>query len=336
MATTYPTSLQDLDATRGAHGNPLSTPNHITHHLTEDDTIEALQAKVGANSSVVTTSHDYKLSGVTGTDKAVSKTGNETLTNKTLTSPTLTTPKINLGSDATGDIYYRHSDGTLKRLAADEGKILKIVSGVPTYATETVVVDASTTVAGIVEEATLAQIDANTAAGETSARLFVNPSTLGKTIDGTFADNSDAKIPSQKAVKTYVDNTPPTSANGVATRAYNAAAGDQTIAHGLGRTPKKVRITAMHTCHVNMYGDSISIGTYNGTTISCVYYRARISTGNAGGSESSSTYIIYIANDDGTNYQRATIAVDATNITLTWSMNNGVTENNISLMWEAQ
>ena len=51
--------------------------------------IEALEAKVGIDSSTVTTSHDYKLSGVTGTDKAVSKAGSETLTNKTLTSPTL-------------------------------------------------------------------------------------------------------------------------------------------------------------------------------------------------------------------------------------------------------
>ena len=45
----------------------------------------AIAAKVGTNSSAVTTSHDYKLSGVTGTDKAVSKTGTETLTNKRIT-----------------------------------------------------------------------------------------------------------------------------------------------------------------------------------------------------------------------------------------------------------
>lgn len=59
MSTTFPTSLQDLDATRGATGNPLSSPNHITHHTNEDDTIEALQAKVGIDNSAVTTSLDY-------------------------------------------------------------------------------------------------------------------------------------------------------------------------------------------------------------------------------------------------------------------------------------
>lgn len=51
-----------------------------------------VEAKIGIDSSAVNTSHDYKLSGVTGTDKAVSKTGTETLTNKTLTSPVLNTP----------------------------------------------------------------------------------------------------------------------------------------------------------------------------------------------------------------------------------------------------
>src|SRR3990167_9512684 len=137
MATTFPTSIQDLDATRGATGNPLNSPNHITHHTTEDDTVEALQAKIGIDGSAVTTSHDYKLSGVTGSDKAVSKTGTETLTAKTLTAPTVPRPTttgtdtgtetlqnktlgtgtvvteetITLGSDATGDIHYRNAAG---------------------------------------------------------------------------------------------------------------------------------------------------------------------------------------------------------------------------------
>jgi len=56
--------------------------------------INAIATKVGADSSAVTTTHDYKLSGVTGTDKAVSKTGTETLTNKTLTSPIITAPTL--------------------------------------------------------------------------------------------------------------------------------------------------------------------------------------------------------------------------------------------------
>lgn len=59
----------------------------------------AVQTKVGKTSDATTSTHDYKLSGVTGSDKAVSKTGAEVLTNKTLTSPVLNGPTI--GTDIT-------------------------------------------------------------------------------------------------------------------------------------------------------------------------------------------------------------------------------------------
>ena len=76
MAVNFPTSLDTIT-------------NNST--VIDADHVKTLQAKVGANSSAVTTSHDYKLSGVTGSDKAVSETGTETLTNKTLTSPVINT-----------------------------------------------------------------------------------------------------------------------------------------------------------------------------------------------------------------------------------------------------
>jgi len=204
MAINYPTGLDTLT-------NPAATDNtvdvsHAGQHSDANDILEALETKLGIDGSAVTTTHDYKLSGVTGSDKAVSKTGTETLTNKTLTAPTITSPTLTVGSDATGDIYYNGGSGVLTRLAVGTNdQILRLAGGVPTWDDETPLVDASTTVKGIVEEATLAEINANTAAGGTGARLFVNPSTLGKSIDGTMADNSDAKISSQKAIKTYVD-----------------------------------------------------------------------------------------------------------------------------------
>ena len=88
MATTFPTSIQDLDATRGSNNDKLSTPNHVTHHTTEDDTIEALQAKVGVDGSAVTTSHDYKLSTITGSNKAVSNVNIKACKNATNNSKT--------------------------------------------------------------------------------------------------------------------------------------------------------------------------------------------------------------------------------------------------------
>lgn len=88
--------------------------------------LRAALAKLGVDSSAVTTTHDYKLSGVAGTDKAVSKIGTETLTNKRVTKREVTVassaaPTPN--SDTT-DIY------TITALA--EAATLGAPTGTPT------------------------------------------------------------------------------------------------------------------------------------------------------------------------------------------------------------
>lgn len=178
MATNYPTSL-DTSTTIPAEGatTPLSI-NHVTAHQNIQDAIEAIEAKVGIDSSAVTTSHDYKLSGVTGSDKAVSLTGTEALTNKTLTSPTITSPTINLTSDAEGDTYYRNAAGAFVRLPrGTDNYILKMNGNVPNWEAETVTVAATDSVAGIGILATAAQITAGTAS-ESSYPLLVTPDQL--------------------------------------------------------------------------------------------------------------------------------------------------------------
>lgn len=54
MATSYPSSIQDLDATRGTANDTLSSPSHVTHHTNEDDTIEAIQNYLGTNATQTT------------------------------------------------------------------------------------------------------------------------------------------------------------------------------------------------------------------------------------------------------------------------------------------
>lgn len=82
MATNFPTSLDTLTNPTGS--NTLDSPDHAAQHANANDGIEALQAKVGVDSSAVTTSHDYKLSLITGSTKAVSASdltgGTETAT----------------------------------------------------------------------------------------------------------------------------------------------------------------------------------------------------------------------------------------------------------------
>jgi len=59
MATNFPTSLDSL--TNPIATDKLNNPSHATQHANANDAIEALEAKVGVNSSAVTTSLDYKI-----------------------------------------------------------------------------------------------------------------------------------------------------------------------------------------------------------------------------------------------------------------------------------
>lgn len=164
MATNFPSSL-DTSTTIPAESSSTSLAvNHPTAHQNIQDAIEAIEAKIGVDSSAVTTSHDYKLSGVTGSDKAVSKTGTETLTNKTLTSPTITGATITTSS--VNGVTLQTAGSATDFLAANG-----------TYQTGSVA-NASSTVKGIVELATSAEITAGTATGGTGAALVVTPDQL--------------------------------------------------------------------------------------------------------------------------------------------------------------
>jgi len=58
----FPTTLDDLSTTRASQGtDKLSSPDHLTHHTAEDTATQALETKVGINSSAVATSLDYLL-----------------------------------------------------------------------------------------------------------------------------------------------------------------------------------------------------------------------------------------------------------------------------------
>lgn len=300
MTTSFPTSLQDLDATRGQNNDKLSSPNHVTHHNTEDDTIEALQAKVGINGSADTTSHDYKLSGVTGSDKATSLTGTEVLTNKTLS----TGSKILVGSDATGDIYYNGGSGVITRKAIGAtGKILKVVAGLPSWEDETVTSNASTTVKGVVEAATQSEVTAGTATGGTGAVLVVTPDSLA---GSTPVFNGSG-----------LTNVVFTS-SGTTTKNAADASTTQTFAHGFGKAPKGFYINfSGYFLNVTVSGGNKDIplfaeAFYNGTTQSSKS-RYMVSNNYAEGA----VFTLNTANASDT--QNGTITWDATNVTITWT-----------------
>jgi hypothetical protein len=59
MASNFPTSLDNF--TNPTSTDTLDSPPHDVQHSDANDAIESLQAKVGIDSSAVTTSHDYKI-----------------------------------------------------------------------------------------------------------------------------------------------------------------------------------------------------------------------------------------------------------------------------------
>lgn len=330
MAITFPTTLDTLS-------NPTSTDllenataalDHDVQHSNANDAIEALEAKVGADSSAVTTSHDYKLSGVTGSDKAVSKTGTETLTNKTLTSPV-----INVGSDATGDIWYRNAGGLFTRLAAGAtDTILAIQSGIPAWISNPSAANSSYTVKGIIQFLTNAATSGITVA---SGVANVN---MGTSANQVVQLNASAQLPAVSGA--LLTNLPSTmvAKNGSATHDMSTST-TKTIAHGLGITPKLVKL------HVAPpLGDAASIlravnsvGSYDGSTQNCNYV-AGSTNGSTLLSAADTTHAIHYgyggtatANSDN---NVGTVAVDATNITITWSITGSPT-GTANIHWEA-
>ena len=81
MATSFPNSLDSLT-------NPESTDSltgHAQQHSNLNDAVEALQTKVGANNSLVTTSLDYRISqlesgGQVGTELGLAGNNDATIT----------------------------------------------------------------------------------------------------------------------------------------------------------------------------------------------------------------------------------------------------------------
>lgn len=120
--------------------------------------------------------------------------------------------------------------------------------------------------------------------------------------------------------------------NGKTTRANNAASGTQTIAHGLSATPVSVDIQAItiNTAPIS----SQSVGGWKSGTQNCIGYVSNISTATVYTINDTTT--IYLESSAG-NHQKATVTVDATNITLTWvKTGTGAGAGaNMEILWKA-
>lgn len=164
-----------------------------------------------------------------------------------------------------------------------------------------------------------------------------------QTVGGVKAFSSSPTAPTPSGstdvvIKSYVDGNPITSKNGASSRAANTASGSQTIAHGLGRTPKLVQISArkaLFNSGANQVIMDTSDGWYNGSITATVYNTANTrATHESLSTGTDTTNIIFISDASGT--QSATISVDATNITLTWTLGGSGTGDTINFIWMVQ
>ena len=130
--------------------------------------------------------------------------------------------------------------------------------------------------------------------------------------------------------------TPSTSGavytNGIASKNAADASTTQNIAHGLGTTPAKVRITAFGPLSSNVIYTAQAFTVYNGTTQSSFS-----STGNtgAGGNATYQAFRLSLSNQGGGwNGNEGIITFNATNIVITWTLTGGGS-GTYTLVWEA-
>ena len=148
--------ISDLTAAVSANGTQLFevSDSGTTYKLTGAQLLAYIQGNLTLSniSDVTATAAELnKLDGMTATtlelnyvdgvtsaiqtqldSKAAASGG--TITSPTITTPVITSPDIDLGSDATGDILYRDSGGSIARLGiGSTDQVLKVASGLPSW-----------------------------------------------------------------------------------------------------------------------------------------------------------------------------------------------------------
>lgn len=111
--------------------------------------------------------------------------------------------KVNVGSDSTGDIYYRDSSGTFQRLAVGtEGQVLKVASGLPSWGASAAAAQTAAPTLGTPYRASTLASEITIAVSNLSSYVF-------PTLTYYITDNADNVVSSQlEATATPIVVTP--------------------------------------------------------------------------------------------------------------------------------
>ena len=124
----------------------------------------------------------------------------------------------------------------------------------------------------------------------------------------------------------------PKFSNGVTTKNLADADGTQTIAHGLGRAPRKVKMTVVTAVAGGALDINFAIYAYDGTNHSSIY--AKDNGGSTGTAGNSTTIIIGSADNSG-ELITGTVSFDATNISIAW-VKTATPVGTAQILWEAE
>src|SRR3990167_8642718 len=119
--SSYPGGTDAL--TNPASGDHLNSPSHSAQHLNSNDAIEAIESATGTHSGTnilmnfVSGQFPVRNTGGGAIGTLVQTLVGGTLSSNSINNGTLGTPTINIGSDASGDTYYRNASNVFTRLA---------------------------------------------------------------------------------------------------------------------------------------------------------------------------------------------------------------------------
>lgn len=155
--------------------------------------------------------------------------------------------------------------------------------------------------------------------------------------DTTLAANSDAKLPSQKAVKAYADALAGLGTTTSGVGSTPASSSTQTITHSLGRTPKTIRIHGIGGFEASGASNQggHSHGTYSSSGNRCVY----ISADNTADPATATTYAINISYSNASGDVRWSGTgviqnVTSTTFDLVWTI-SALDSHTLAYLWDA-